>query len=65
MLRKPPFLDSHDLGGAAQRDPAQQGWGPIGSADGAGAQPPGNAKPVDLQIAFNKAERVVGELQAV
>jgi hypothetical protein len=27
-------------GGAARRDPAQQGWGPDGSAGGAGAQPP-------------------------
>ncbi len=27
-------------GGAARRDPAQPGWGPDGSAGGAGAQPP-------------------------
>ena len=38
--RKPPFHRPYDLGGAARRDPAQQGWGPSGSADGAGAQPP-------------------------
>jgi adenylate cyclase len=38
--QSPSTLGAAQAEGAARRDPAEQGWGPDGSAGGAGAQPP-------------------------